>query len=146
MLYFFPASWTLNGIATKQNEVLSDIDKQFIKITYPPTGPIENKLLELKMGGAPVSAEIGKPGEEDVFTFKVTSGGRFVVETQGATDVVTKLFGPNSPTKLIAEDDDSGAGSNARIRADLVAGQYFVQVRHWDPKKTGKYTVAVRKG
>ena len=30
MLYFFPASWTLNGIATKANDVLSMIDKQFI--------------------------------------------------------------------------------------------------------------------
>src|SRR5678815_4122748 len=30
MLYFFSASWTLNGIATKANEVLSMIDKQFV--------------------------------------------------------------------------------------------------------------------
>ncbi|MFN9460356.1 MAG: M12 family metallopeptidase [Acidobacteriota bacterium] len=148
MLYFFPASWTLNGIATKQNEVLSETDKLFIKSArmYPPTGPIENKLLELKLGGSPLSADIGKPGEEDVFTFKVSTGGSYLVETQGATDRVMKLFGPNSPTNLIAEDDDSGAGSNARIRASLIAGQYFVQVRHWDPKKNGKYAVGVRKG
>ena len=30
MLYFFPSEWTLNGVATKQNEVLSAIDRQFM--------------------------------------------------------------------------------------------------------------------
>ena len=30
MLYFFPASWTLNGIGTKENNVLSRMDKEFI--------------------------------------------------------------------------------------------------------------------
>jgi hypothetical protein len=29
MLYFFPASWTLNGIGTKANEILSAMDKAF---------------------------------------------------------------------------------------------------------------------
>ena len=29
MLYFFPAEWTINGIGTKANEVLSDFDKAF---------------------------------------------------------------------------------------------------------------------
>ena len=148
MLYFFDASWTLNGVATKQNDVLSGIDKMFIKGArmYPATGPIEDNVIKLKTDGSRVSAEIGKAGEEDVFKFKAASGGRYVVDTRGTTDVVMKLFGPNSPTNLIAEDDDSGADTNARIGADLVAGEYFVQVRHWDSKKTGKYTVGAKKG
>jgi hypothetical protein len=57
-----------------------------------------------------------------------------------------KLFGPDSPTALIAEDDDSGLGSNARIATDLVEGDYFVQVRHWNRASgMGDYTVSVRK-
>ena len=41
MLYFFPAEWTLNGIGTKANEVLSDLDKGFAAGAkmYPKTGP-----------------------------------------------------------------------------------------------------------
>ncbi len=42
MLYFFPASWTLNGIATKANDVLSRSDKEFIAGAkmYPKTGGV----------------------------------------------------------------------------------------------------------
>ena len=58
------------------------------------------------------SADIGKPGEEDLFTFTVKTGGRHTIATSGNTDVVMKLFGPNSKTALIAEDDD-----NARAQA-----------------------------
>ena len=55
-----------------------------------------------------------------------------------------KLFGPDSPTALIAEDDDSGMGSNARIAADLIEGRYFAQVRHYNRASgMGNYTVRV---
>ena len=60
-------------------------------------------------------ASIGKVGEEDLFTFTAAKDGRHVVDTTGPTDVVMKLFGPNSHTALIAEDDDSGVDYNARI-------------------------------
>ena len=41
MLYFFPAEWTTNGVATTQNEVLSAIDKMFAAGSkmYPKTNP-----------------------------------------------------------------------------------------------------------
>jgi hypothetical protein len=35
MLYFFPASWTLNGIGTEQNRKLSETDRIFIASVYP---------------------------------------------------------------------------------------------------------------
>ena len=150
MLYFFPADWTKNGIATTQNEVLSATDKLFIAGAkmYPKTNPgVAGDTPELKVNAAKrTSASIGKAGEEDIFRFTVDKGGRHIVETKGATDVVMKLFGPNSPTNLIAEDDDSGTGTNARISADLIAGEYFVQVRHWNRNKgTGNYSIGVRR-
>jgi hypothetical protein len=55
-----------------------------------------------------------------------------------------KLFGPNSETALIAEDDDSGLETNARIARSLIAGRYFVQIRHYNQQGgTGKYTIKV---
>jgi hypothetical protein len=70
-----------------------------------------------------------------------------VIDTRGPTDVVMKLFGPNQPTALIAEDDDSGYALNARIAADLVPGDYWVQVRHYNRDAgTGDYSVRVKRG
>jgi hypothetical protein len=62
----------------------------------------------------------------------------------GTTDVIMSLLGPNSQTQQIAQDDDSGEGSNARISADLLPGTYFVQVRHYNTAGgTGAYSVRV---
>ncbi len=131
MLYFFPASWTLNGIATKANDVLSSMDKAFIA----------GAKMHPKTGGT-----VCKIGEEDLYRFTAATDGRYVIDTSGPTDIVMKLFGPNSETALIEEDDDSGIDTNAMIAADLVAGEYFVQVRHYNRTKgTGKYSIKVRK-
>ncbi len=147
MLYFFPAEWTTNGIATKANEELSAIDKQFIAGAkmYPKTGPTVADATPLVVN-APrrTSAAIGKFGEEDLFSFDVATAGRHIVDTRGPTDVVMKLFGPDSHTALIAEDDDSGVDFNARIAADLVEGRYFAQVRHYNKASgVGNYTMRV---
>jgi Astacin (Peptidase family M12A)/Bacterial pre-peptidase C-terminal domain len=149
MLYFFPASWTLNGIATKANDVLSTIDKQFIAGAkmYPKTGGTTTTAVELEVNAKRrTAASIGKFGEEDLFRFTAATDGRYQIDTRGSTDVVMKLFGPNSETALIAEDDDSGVDTNALISRDLVAGQYFVQVRHYNRASgKGNYSIKVRR-
>jgi Astacin (Peptidase family M12A) len=145
MLYAFPARWTKNGIATESNEDLSAMDTAFIASAeaYPRTAV---SAVELGVNAVTnTSAAIGMPGEEDLFTFMVAAAGRHIIETGGRTDVVMKLFGPNSQTLLIAEDDDGGVGLNSRITADLIPGRYFVQVRHFNRARgTGSYTVSVR--
>jgi hypothetical protein len=147
MLYFFPASWTLNGIGTDANEVLSRLDKEFIAGArmYPRTGGTTTDAIELKVNASRrTRASIGKIGEEDLFRFTAKSDGTYVINTRGPTDVVMKLFGPNSETALIAEDDDSGVDTNARIAARLIAGEYFVQVRHYNRAcGMGKYSIKV---
>lgn len=149
MLYFFPADWTLNGIGTEANEVLSAIDKQFIAGAkmYPKAAPTIADATELNVNATRrTAAEIGKFGEEDLFAFTVTRPGRHVIDTRGPTDVVMKLFGPNSPTALIAEDDDSGVDYNARIAADLIEGGYYAQVRHYNRASgMGNYSIRVRR-
>ena len=54
MLYFFPAEWTLNGIGTKANDVLSDLDKEFVAGAkmYPKTGPTVDAPTELEVNAA----------------------------------------------------------------------------------------------
>ncbi|HEX6705956.1 MAG TPA: M12 family metallopeptidase [Albitalea sp.] len=148
MLYAFPAEWTLNGVSTHANDVLSQLDKEFVAGAkmYPRTQPGLPDAVALGVGAPKVEASIGRPGEEDLFRFHADTDGVYVMETRGNTDVYMKLFGPNSPTGLLEEDDDSGYGLNPRISASLLAGDYFLQVRHYDRSTgTGKYTVSVKR-
>lgn len=149
MLYFFPAEWTTNGIGTEANEVLSAMDKQFVAGAkmYPKTAPTVDSATPLAVNARRrTAAAIGKFGEEDLFRFTADRDGHYVIDTRGPTDVVMKLFGPGNPTALIAEDDDSGYAYNARIGADLLAGDYWVQVRHYNRASgVGDYSVKVRR-
>ncbi len=144
MLYSFPAEWTLNGFHSAPNEVLSQIDMAFAKKVYPKqpgvgTGPVELPVYE----GA-LAASIGSPGEEDLYKFKARTPGRYTIETEGPTDLVMTLYGPNNT--LIAQDDDSGVDRNPRIVSQLIAGEYLVQVRHYNRAGgTGTYSVKVSK-
>ena len=149
MLYFFPGSWVKSGVGTNANEVLSAVDKAYIASAeaYPKTAPTVVDALEIKVNASRrTAASIGKPGEEDLFKFVVATGGSHVIDTKGPTDVVMRLFGPNSHTNVIAEDDDSGEGTNARIAASLVPGLYYAQVRHYNRAGgKGDYTIRVRR-
>lgn len=144
MLYFFPDSWVANGPGTRANETLSNLDKAFIASAdaYPSARPSAVELPIINTSG--VAADIGEAGEEDLFRFQVSNTGRHTIETGGQTDVVMKLFGPDNQTALIAEDDDGGMGRNSKIVADLLPGEYFVQVRHYNSQSdTGQYSVRV---
>lgn len=149
MLYAFPARWTQNTQGTQDNEVLSDKDISFIKSadaypgrTEPDPVPEAVELDVIDTSG--VSADIGQAGEEDLFKFDVEDAGRYTIETDGSTDVYMSLFGPDSQTRKIAEDDDGGTGRNSKIVADLGPGEYFVQIRHWNQSSgTGSYSIRV---
>jgi hypothetical protein len=147
MLYSFPASWTLNGVATHANDVLSVLDSAFVggAAMYPKSAPPPSDATSLEIDGPKVEASIGAAGEEDLFAFDVTEDGVYEVSTRGSTDVFLSLFGPDSDTALVAEDDDSGYGVNPRVRQSLVPGHYVAQVRHYQPSGTGKYTIRARR-
>src|SRR6478735_10429482 len=112
MLYAFPSSWTLNGVATHANDVPSALDKAFVSGTsmYPRSAPVVSDAVPLTVDGPKVDASIGAAGEEDLYAFDVASDGLYEVTTRGSTDVYLTLFGPDSDTHLVGEDDDSGYG------------------------------------
>ncbi|MEP7280731.1 MAG: M12 family metallopeptidase [Rubrivivax sp.] len=149
MLYFFPAEWTRNGVGTAANEVLSALDKQFVAGAkmYPRNSPTVDTAAPLGVNAARrTAAAIGKFGEEDLFRFDADRAGRYVIDTRGPSDVVMKVFGPDRPTSLIGEDDDSGYGTNARLALDLQPGTHWVQVRHYNRETgVGDYSVRVRR-
>ena len=138
MLYAFPARWTQNTGGTRSNEDLSNTDISFIQSADAYPGRVDEEEPSVQatevdvIDTAGVAADIGAPGEEDLFKFTVEDAGRHTIETGGQTDVFMSLFGPDSETKKIAEDDDGGSGRNSKIVVDLGPGQYYVQVRHFN--------------
>lgn len=144
MLYAFPDEWTQNMGATQENGDLSELDKMFIRseIMYPGRGTPQETAVDLPVSRATV-AEISAAGEEDLFRFVVEDSGTYVVQTAGSTDIVMSLFGPDSATNLVGEDDDGGTGTNARISAVLQPGDYYTRVRHYNPASRGEYRIQV---
>jgi hypothetical protein len=141
MLYSIPNAFTVGDFEVGWNRVLSATDREFIGVMYPLDG---RRIVDLTVGGPAVEASIGEHGEEDLFQFAISTQGRYAIETKGWTDVVMALFGPDSQTDLVAEDDDSGRIFNAKIAAMLQPGTYYVRMRHYRPTGTGKYKIAVR--
>lgn len=144
MLYAFPNAWTIGDFETHDNEALSAIDKAFVAGAkmYPGAEPPGANATELSVA-AMVEGEIGAAGEEDLYKFAADRSARYKIATTGSTDVYMSLYGPNSETRLVSEDDDSGAGRNAMLNVDLEPGEYFVQIRHYSERRTGAYGIQV---
>jgi hypothetical protein len=141
MLYPIPNEFTIGDYEVGFNRRPSATDKNFITTMYPGR---EKNEVELTIDADPVEASIGAHGEEDSFRFRVASAGEYSIGTEGETDVVIGLFGPDDDTDLVAADDDSGQDRNAMITASLWAGAYLARVRHFQPSGTGTYRISVR--
>ncbi len=142
MLYSIPNSLTIGDFEVGWNRVLSDTDKSFIAKMYPKD---EKDMIELTIDASGTKASIGEHGEEDIYQFIVEQKGMYRIQTSGWTDVVMTLSGPDDETHQIAMDDDSGFFRNARIDVSLKIGTYYVRVRHYRPRRTGKYKIGVNK-
>ncbi|MCZ6862127.1 MAG: tyrosinase family protein [Alphaproteobacteria bacterium] len=105
---------------------------------------VDSVPVLLTVDGSPVQAFIAEGGEVDVYRFTVHTPGRHTIETEGATDVVMGLFGPDDRNDLVTQNDDGGQGLNARISRRLTAGTYHIEVRHYAPIGIGRYRISVR--
>ena len=109
------------------------------------SGQTQPQVTTLTVGAPATQSSIAQAGASNLFSFDVQAAGRFTIETQGQIDVVTSLHGPNNLATFIAEDDDSGPGSNSRIERNLAPARYFVRVRHYNPQSTGSYSITVQR-
>jgi len=143
MLYSFPPTWTVNGWSAPWNEVISEKDKAFVhsQSMYPfGTAPIDYPELPVFV---PIGAEISTPGEHDTYKLKIKERGLYTIETTGSTDMFLTLY--DSSMKMLAQDDDSGAGTNSKLKVILQPGDFFLQARHFYSTKVGKYNISVVK-
>ncbi len=141
MLYPIPNEHTIGDFEVGWNREISAIDKEFIGRQYRRE---TKETVGLTIDGPAVAAAIGKHGEEDLFHFTVAREGRYKIETEGPTDVVMALFASHDLKNVLAADDDSGRGFNAKIVTSLRPGDYTVRIRHYYPKGTGDYKISVQ--
>ncbi|MEX1019274.1 MAG: pre-peptidase C-terminal domain-containing protein [Litorilinea sp.] len=140
MLYPIPNQFTNGDFEVGWNHQLSETDKHYAEIVYPRSVRSDT---ELELDAPAAAGEIGEHGEIDVYTFTLSEKQAVRVETEGTTDVVVALFGPDDATHFVAEDDDSGPELNARIIARLGPGRYTVRVRHFSKLRQGNYKIGV---
>lgn len=164
MLYAIPDELTVGNWSTGWNTQVSENDKSWMKVQYPgggttePVDPVTPKPEPPKPGPTPVvtgntlvpgqeiTASIGRPMEEDNYTFTIDSSGatsqKITIETTGTTDVTLALL-DGTKTRVLIFDDNGGAGRNAKITYPVKSGsKYNVRVRHnnrW--RGTGEYKI-----
>lgn len=145
MLYSISDELTLGTWSVGHNKVLSVMDKSFIGVIYPkePTTPVDPTGNILNIGST-IKASIGAYAEEDYYEFDLKSDSptKITLFTEGPTDLVMSLM--NADKTVIAWDDDSGQGTNAKIIKTLNKGKYIVRVRHYSQKKTGEYSITLQ--
>lgn len=83
------------------------------------------------------SIEVG--GDNDFFRITLTTGGDLTIKTTGTTDTYGHLLDSNGTE--IAFNDDSQA-RNFQIKRSLMAGTYYVRVRHFSTGGIGSYVFA----
>ena len=143
MEYAIPDSLTVGSYSVGWNTELSTADVQFMRRQYPKGAAAAP--VELTVGGPRVSADLSAAGEVDTFHFDVAAAATHIMNTEGPSDTVLTLHGPNDPGAVLTWDDDHGRGLNARIVRRLNPGSYWLSVRHKNPTGTGQYTIGVKK-
>jgi hypothetical protein len=142
MEYAVPDSLTIGSYSIGWNTELSATDRDFMARQYPKGSP---GLVELTVDGSRHEADLSVGAEVDTYHFGVSQAATFIMTTEGPTDVVLTLHGPNDAGAVLAWDDDRGQGRNARIVRKLVPGDYWLSVRHKDPGGSGTYDIGVKR-
>jgi len=141
MEYAIPDSLTIGSYAVGWNTAFSQMDIDFMKRQYPKGAP---SVVELTVGGPRVNADLAVGGEVDTYHFEVPTAATHIMTTEGPTDTVLSLHGPNDSGAVLAWDDDHGKGLNGRIVRKLQPGSYWLTVRHKTPGAVGTYSIGVK--
>ncbi|HEX5103981.1 MAG TPA: M12 family metallopeptidase [Pirellulaceae bacterium] len=161
MHYMFPKEIMRSGQGTAQNFELSPNDIRMAQEMYgaadgspPPPAPPRPTSGETQMAidGAPAAVNL-RPGQAVTLKFQVAAGqgGKpYTIYSEGGTQVVLQLLGPNDATKDATPASAPGHGTydltNDAIQATLAEGAYVVKVQHVSSHGGGNTAVAVTSG
>ena len=126
-----------------------DVDRALDLVTFTNTLTVGE---EDDHGDAPADAtpirvpsvtrgNLGHPGDRDVFRVRVERPGWLGVATTGTTDTHGTLR--DADGTIVGTDDDEGDGLNFFIAARVGPGDWFIEVRGFDGRVTGRYGLVV---
>lgn len=106
-----------------------------------------SSISALTINGTMIIGRILTAGAADWYQFVVKTADYYVLETWSGTlsDNYMELYGPNSQTLALEEDDDDGSGNMAKISRWLIPGTYYVKIRAYSSLKVGSYFIMVRR-
>ena len=142
MQYAIPDELTVGTYSVGWNTRFSPMDEEFMRRQYPRVDSPDVEPL-LTVDGQRIETDLAAAGEVDTYRLRMTVPFTAIVTTQGATDTVLTIHGPNDRAAILAWDDDRGQATNARIVRKLLPGDYWVTVKHKHPSSTGRYSVGV---
>lgn len=109
-----------------ENNELSDADRAWAQLWYPPVGPpAPIRVMEVK----PLASAIGAQTD---FVFEPRATRNYAIRTVGTSDSRLVVFVErDGQPRHFAAADDSGTDTNAEIVSKLVKGErYFIRVRN----------------
>ncbi len=117
---------------------LSSVDMSEVQNLYPPLTPIMPELKPWTMERLNIN-----PGQQLNFMIKPDIRRKYTIQTLGNSDTVMVLFEDvNGQPVQIAGDDDSGYGTNAKIRVKLMHGKkYILRIRLYYAQQQGQSAV-----
>lgn len=106
---------------------------------------VHRTITPLTVDAPAAGAEIAMAGDLNWFSFNVVKTDTYTIETTAGTlsDNYLRLYGPYNRTTLIAQDDNSGQGKMAKIKARLRPGTYYVMANGRTADNLGTYQVKV---
>src|SRR5699024_4077145 len=92
MEYAIPDSLTIGSYSIGWNTEFSAADREFMSRQYPrgAAGPVE-----LTVGAERTAADLSAGGEVDTYHFEIAAAGTHIMTTEGPSDTVLTLHGPN---------------------------------------------------
>ena len=141
--------WTVSGTATTQARIrITSTSQPTVTDTSDANftlGSGGGGITTLTVNAAAVTGTISPALDADWYQFTVATAGAYTIDTNAGTltDSILDLYGPNSQTTFITENDDySGTDLMAQITQTLSPGTYYVKATGYSTY-TGTYTIRV---
>lgn len=92
--------------------------------------------------GSVTPGTLDVPGDMDFFRFTITTPGKYVIYTRGATTTEAALYGADY-SSLLSVVRLNGEQNNFRMEVSLPAGSYYLGIKGLYPTPTGHYDLHI---